>query len=78
MPKPSPEPYLLQAGSIGVLLIHGFTASPTELRPVGTYLHERGFTVLGARLTGHGTRLNDLRATARSDWEVSAHSALEQ
>ena len=78
MPKPSPEPYLLQAGSIGVLLIHGFTASPTELRPVGTYLHERGFTVLGARLAGHGTHLNDLRATAWSDWVVSAHSALEQ
>lgn len=78
MPKPSPEPYLLQAGPVGVLLIHGFTASPTELRPVGTYLHERGFTALGARLAGHGTRIEDLRTTAWSDWVESAHSALEQ
>ena len=78
MPKLSPEPYLLQAGPVGVLLIHGFTASPTELRPVGTYLHEQGFTALGARLAGHGTRIEDLRTTAWSDWVKSAHSALEQ
>ncbi|MGB0605793.1 MAG: alpha/beta hydrolase [Candidatus Latescibacterota bacterium] len=78
MPKPSPEPYLLRAGPIGVLLIHGFTASPTELRPVGTHLHERGFTVSGARLAGHGTDLGDLRTTRWGDWIESAHSSLEQ
>ena len=72
------KPYLLQAGPVGVLLIHGFTASPTELRPVGTHLHEQGFTVSGARLAGHGTDLGDLRATRWGDWIESAQSALEQ
>lgn len=78
MPQPSAEPYVLTAGSVGVLLIHGFTASPTELRPVGDYLHKRGFSVLGIRLAGHGTDLSQLRSTGWRDWVDSAEQGLQQ
>jgi len=38
----------------GILLIHGFTGAPPELRMLADYLHDRGgFTVSGIRLSGH-------------------------
>ena len=39
----------------GVLLIHGFTGTPAELRELGEILHKRGHTVQGLLLSGHGT-----------------------
>lgn len=52
----------------GVLLIHGFTGNPAELRLLGEYLHDRGLTVLCMRLTGHGTNADDLVRSNREDW----------
>ena len=60
--------YTLSGGPVGVLLVHGFTASPTELRPLGDHLHQAGFSVSGIRLAGHGTRVADLACTVSSDW----------
>ena len=48
------EPFLLPGGSKGVLLIHGFTGSPSEMILLGNYLYRQGYTVLGVRLAGHG------------------------
>jgi carboxylesterase len=59
------EPFLLPGGDRGVLLIHGFTGAPAEMRLLGDYLHGLGYTVLGPRLAGHGTSPQDM---ARTDW----------
>ncbi len=45
----------------GVLLIHGFTGTPANVRLLGDRLHAAGFTVQGPMLPGHGTRLEDMR-----------------
>ena len=55
------EPFYFPGNSTGCLLIHGFTGAPTEMRPLGEYLAENGFSVLGVRLSGHGTRMADLK-----------------
>lgn len=68
--------FLLEAGRTGVLLLHGFTASPTEMRPLGEFLHRSGFTVLGVRLEGHGTNPGDLARTGWQDWLASAATGL--
>lgn len=47
--------YLKGSNGVGVLLIHGFTASPYEMRSLGEYLNERGFSVYGSRLPGHAS-----------------------
>lgn len=60
--------YQLAGGSFGVLLVHGFTASPTELRPLGDHLHQAGFSIKGIRLAGHGTDVDDLARSNRRDW----------
>jgi hypothetical protein len=46
------EPFFFPGGPIGVLLVHGFTGSPKEMRWMGEYLAQDGFTVLGIRLPG--------------------------
>ncbi len=62
------EPYLLPAGKKGVLLVHGFTGSPAEMRLLGEYLHEQNFTVLGVRLPGHGTCVEELSKMRWKHW----------
>jgi len=47
--------YLEGTNGVGVLLIHGFTATPYEMRQLGEFLNEKGFSVYGARLPGHGS-----------------------
>lgn len=50
------------------MCVHGFTASPEEMRWLGEYLHERGLTVCGPRLAGHGTHEDMLRNQQWTDW----------
>lgn len=70
------EPFLLTGGRIGCLLIHGFTGTPAEMRPLGVHLHELGYTALGIRLFGHATRPEDMIHARRSDWLADVESGL--
>ena len=54
------EPFFYPGNETGCLLIHGFTASPQEMRGLGVHLAEQGYSVLGIRLFGHGTQENDM------------------
>ncbi len=74
----SPEPFFLAAGPVGCLLIHGFTNSAYEMRPLGEYLWQRGTTVSGVLLAGHGTRPEDLARTTWRDWIDSAEEGLRR
>ena len=60
-----------------VLLIHGFLASPAEMRSLGDRLHAEGHHVLGVRLKGHGTSPWDLRSRDWNDWLASAVRGFE-
>lgn len=51
-----------------VLLIHGFCASPYEMRPIGELLCNCGYLVLGVRLEGHGSNPDDLRNRSWQEW----------
>lgn len=73
---PGAEAFRFDAGSIGVLLLHGFTGSPASMRPLGERLAREGFSSAGPRLPGHGTSWEDLEATTWSQWEGEAESAL--
>jgi Esterase/lipase len=70
----SAEPFFLmpgQAKNLGVVLVHGFLASPAEVRAFGYKLSALGFTVVGVRLKGHGTSPWDLRERSWQDWLAS-------
>jgi carboxylesterase len=68
---PGAEPFFLPGNPIGCLLVHGFTAAPQEMRELGAYLNKQGYTVLGIRLFGHGTRWQDLARSKWTDWMAS-------
>ena len=80
MPQPShlsTDPFFFEGGPVGVLLIHGFTGAPTEMRPMGEYLAARDLTVCGVRLPGHGTTPEDLARTRREEWIAACEAGLQ-
>lgn len=68
-------PYVLQPATEGarlaVVLVHGFLASPAELRGLGEHLCARGHAVVAVRLRGHGTSPWDLHERSMEDWLAS-------
>jgi carboxylesterase len=58
-------------------LVHGFTGSPHEMRPLLEPLVARGYSVIGVRLPGHGfpTERED---TTRAAWETAVDRALDE
>jgi carboxylesterase len=68
---PADRPFLLEPpapAEAAVLLVHGFAASPWELRSVGEAVAAAGFTALGVRLPGHGTSPEDLAGRRYEEW----------
>lgn len=64
----SKEPFCFVRGKVGCLLIHGFSGSPSEMRFLGEKLAEKGYTVKGVLLAGHGKTPEEMRATNWTDW----------
>jgi len=58
------------------LLLHGFTGTPQNVRPLADYLAHRGLTVSVPRIAGHGTTVDDLDRTGPNDWLGTADKAL--
>lgn len=78
-PSAAADPFFLPGTRpTACLLIHGFTGTPAEMRPLGEHLAELGFTVLGVRLAGHGSSAADLARTRWTDWYASVEKGLER
>ena len=71
-------PFLLPGGRTGCLLIHGFTATPQEMRFLGERLWAHGHSVHAVQLAGHGTSPEDLERCTWRDWDASARAGLER
>lgn len=72
------DPFLWPGGPDGVLLVHGYTATVAEVRPLARHLHERGYTVAGPMLPGHGTRPEDANRYAWRDWVRAVEGAYRE
>jgi carboxylesterase len=64
-------------GPTGVLLIHGYSGSPEELRGMAASLAEAGYTTHGPLLAGHGGAPADLFMVRWEDWLASAAAGLQ-
>jgi len=51
-----------------IILVHGWSSTPYTIRKLGEYLNKKGYTVIGPRLTGHGTKPEDLDGVIWQDW----------
>ena len=73
---PGAEPFyyagIAKRKKIGCLMLHGFTGVPGDVRLLGKYLSEQGYTVLAPRLTHHGNEPADLNRSHWHDWYLSA------
>ncbi len=66
------------SGDIGALLIHGYLATPEEMRGLAEHLAENGLRVFAPVVAGHGTTLRELAKTSWRDWHASVESALTE
>jgi len=70
--------FRFEGGRAGVLLIHGLTGTPAEMRLVGKGLSRAGFSVYGMQLAGHCGDVDDLLKTGWRDWYASVEAAAEK
>lgn len=66
------------SGSVGVLVVHGFTGNPSSMTPQATAFAAAGLHVEQPRLPGHGTTLADMATTDWSDWSGEAAAAYDR
>jgi carboxylesterase len=81
MPQPDhldPSAYSADGDSLGVLLIHGYTGSVAETRPMGEYLAARGLTVRCPLLPGHGLVPETLTRIRWQQWVAEVEAALQE
>lgn len=69
----------LPAGmKVGVLLLHGLTGMPNEMRPVAKAVESIGCEVVVPMLPGHGAGHKELLRTGWKDWMAGARNALNE
>jgi carboxylesterase len=74
---PTAEPFFFPGNRVGCLLVHGFTGAPKEMRWMGEYLNQQGYTVLGVRLAGHATQPQDILRMHWQDWLTSVEDGYD-
>lgn len=77
-PELDGKSYLLKGNHVGVLLIHGFTATTIETRKVGDFLNGKGLSIGAPLLPGHGTSPEDLNRKHWGDWLNAAEEMYMQ
>jgi carboxylesterase len=70
--------FRFEGGPRGCLLLHGFTGTPGEMRPIGERLAAEGYAVIAPELPGHATRVEDLARTRWTDWFAAALGAWDE
>lgn len=73
---PGAEPFWLEAGSTGCLLLHGWGGTPHSLRYLGQRLHQADIAAFAPLLPGNGTQAADLARTRAADWVRAAEDHL--
>jgi len=80
-PRPTGRPCLMDdyavKGDNGctVMLIHGLTGSPVEMRFLAGYLNKRGYSVVCPRLANHGEPIGILKYTRWQEFYESVRQA---
>lgn len=59
-------------------MVHGFTGSPDEVRPLGLHFAKQGYTVRGPLLPRHGVALDQMRGVKWHEWVDEAAHALRE
>lgn len=71
------EAWSAEGGSVGVLVLHGFTGNPQSMRALAEAFAAAGFAVELPRLRGHGTTVEDMLTTTWDDWTADVEAAYQ-
>jgi carboxylesterase len=74
-PQLDGDPFFFSGNEVGILLIHGLTATTAEVRVLANKFLTEGWTISAPLLPGHGTSLLDLEKCHWKDWVLSAERA---
>lgn len=75
---PNAQPFDLEAGDSALLLIHGFTGSPSHMRYIGDAVHAAGYSVRGILLPGHGETIQAMEESSREQWLDACRTAYQE
>ena len=76
LPRVSTKGYVLQGDKAQILLFHGYTGSPYDLKPLAIFLNNHGFAVHVPLLKGHGSHEDALKNITAKDWHRQARKEL--
>jgi len=71
-------PFMLEGGRVGVLLVHGYTATTAEVRPFAEQLNAKGYTVQAPLLPGHNSVPEDANKFSWKDWVSTTEQAYRE
>ncbi|HEY0604239.1 MAG TPA: alpha/beta fold hydrolase [Herpetosiphonaceae bacterium] len=72
------QPFWIDGGTTGLLLIHGFGGLPGEMRPLGAFLAARSYTVAGTLLARHGRHPDEMYNVRWSEWTASVEETFAE
>lgn len=78
--RPQFAPFSLEhegadADRVGVMLVHGFTGSPADMRPLAELLYDLGADCHAINVPGHGLDISNLQAMTAEIWRESVLAA---
>lgn len=68
------QPFTVGDGVAGALLLHGFTGTPAEMRPLSGHLATAGWTVHAPLLPGFGPEIGELGRVSAEAWLTAAQT----
>jgi carboxylesterase len=77
MRKLVPKPFTFKGGNRAVLMLHGFTGNSADVRMMGRFLSEKGYTCHAPIYKGHGVEPEELVHTGPDDWWQDVTKAYE-
>lgn len=72
------HPIIYKNSRKGILLLHGFTATPECFHFLAKKLSDQNLSVYAPILAGHGTKAEDLEKTKWGDWYDTAEKSLNE
>ena len=79
IPKEAGAFFLQGSRDAGILLVHGYTGAPAEMRMLGDYLQAKGgYTVQGVCLAGHCATVETLEQTTWHDWYKAVEDGVKK
>ncbi|MDX8044686.1 alpha/beta fold hydrolase [Gracilibacillus sp. S3-1-1] len=78
MKMKQPEPFMFEGDERAVLLLHGFTGHSADMRMLGRYLNNEGYTCYAPIYRGHGKSPEELIGVTAEDWWEDVQQAYQE